>query len=235
MTKIIFIYTLLVYGDQSTQVPSDHTTIFSPQSSTDIPDPTSTSVTSTSITSTSSTSQENSYSRNRGFHGPWRPTSWRPPVPIHIPTFPAPTRRKSINCGQTWAPQGYEVTDHDDQGKCKDCYRIQRSNTNGMKGFEPWKVINGKNALPGEVPWNIEIYHNHNVFKGCGGTLISPSKILSAAHCFHTELETSPNRSTDYINLLYKYKAVAGLLHRDFWRNSPDMQTRDIEKIAIPR
>ena len=233
MTKIIFIHTLLVYGDQSTQVPSDHTTIYSTQSSTDIPDPTSTPVTSTSITSTSSTSQENSDSINRGFH--WRPTPWQTPIPIFIRTTPAPIRMKSMSCGQTWAHQGYEVTDHDDRGKCKDCYRIQRRNTNDMKGVEPLRVINGKNALPGEVPWNIEIYHNHNVFKGCGGTLISPSKILSAAHCFHTELEQSPNRRTDYINLLYKYKAVAGLLHRDFWRNSPDMQTRDIVKIAIPR
>ena len=60
-----------------------------------------------------------------------------------------------------------------------------------MKTVEPWKVLHGKNALPGEVPWNIEIYYHYNFYQRCGGTLISASKILSAAHCFHRELKKS--------------------------------------------
>ena len=42
-----------------------------------------------------------------------------------------------------------------------------------MKTVEPLKVVRGKNALPGEIPWNIEIYYRHNLYQGCGGTLIS--------------------------------------------------------------
>ena len=106
------------------------------------------------------------------------------------------------------------------------------------------RVVNGRNAAAGEVPWNIEIYSYHNYFKGYGGTLVSANKILSAAHCFHTELRRSPKRRTDYVEaatyhnyqrIIFHYKAVAGLKYKNFWQNSPVMQTRDIEKIAIPR
>lgn len=247
MAKIIFIHTLFVYGYQSTQVPSDHATIYSTQSSTDITDPTS-----TFITSTSPTSQENSDSINRGYgtrwgnypYNPWRPNT--DPTPIFIPTLtPAqqPMRRQSFYCGQPLVFQDYQVSDHDDQGKCKNCNRIQRIN---MKTVDPNKILYGTRTSPGEVPWNIEIYNYHDVFKGCGATLISQNKLLSAAHCFVTELRETPNRRTDYIaaafyqnsyRLHFKYKAVAGLQYRNLkdWRNSPYIQTRDIEKIAISR
>ena len=228
---ILLLHKSFAYSDQSTQVTSDYTTILSTQSPEDITDPTS------AISSTPSTStQEYSDSINRGLNTWWgNYNSWRPspvPTPIFIPTWSAlqPIRRKSISCGQTWISQDYEVSDHDDQGKCKNCNRIYQT--------EPWRVVHGKNASPGEVPWNIEIYNRHNFYQGllCGGTLISASKILSAAHCFHKELKQFRNRNTDYVNFFYKYQAVAGLTHRKFnWRNSPNMQTKDIVKIAIPR
>lgn len=230
---ILLIHKSFAYADQSTQVPSDYPTILSTQSTADITDPTS------AISSTPSTStQENSDSINRGLNTRWENYNpWRPspvPTPIFIPTISAlqPIRRKTIYCGQTWISQDYQVSDHDHQGKCKNCNRIHQTH---IETVEPWKVVHGKNALPGEVPWNIEIYYRNNFYKGCGGTLISASKILSAAHCFHKELTKIPNRNTDYVNLLNKYHAVAGLTHRNFWRNSPDMQTKDIVKIAIPR
>ena len=228
---ILLIHKSFAY--QFAQVSSDYTTILSTQSTADITDPTS------AINSTPSTStQENSDSINRGLNTWWgNYNSWRPspvPTPIFIPTISAlqPIRRKSIYCGQTWISQAYQVSDHDHQGKCKNCNRIHQTH---IETVEPWKVVRGKNTLPGEVPWNVEIYDHHNVYQGCGGTLISASKILSAAHCFLKELKKSPNRNTDYVPLLYKYQAVAGLTHRNFWRNSPDMQTKDIVKIAIPR
>ena len=175
---ILLIHKSFAY--QFAQVSSDYTTILSTQSTADITDPTS------AINSTPSTStQENSDSINRGLNTWWgNYNSWRPspvPTPIFIPTISAlqPIRRKSIYCGQTWISQDYEVSDHDQQGKCKNC----------MKTVEPWKVLHGKNALPGEVPWNIEIYYHYNFYQRCGGTLISASKILSAAHCFHRELK----------------------------------------------
>ena len=243
---------LYVYGGQSTEVPSwIDTTTFSTQFGTDISGPTSpmtTPITSTMMTYPTTT-QENSDSINRAFNTWYRPNynPW-PPVPIFIPTTPAPQRlaqpirRNSNYCGQTWFSQNYHVSDHDDQGKCKNCNNINRAK---MEIVDPniSRVVNGRNAAAGEVPWNIEIYSYHNYFKGCGATLISANKILSAAHCFHTELRRSPKRRTDYIEatyhnsqrIIFKYKAVAGLKYQNFWLNSPDMQTRDIEKIAIPR
>ena len=236
LTGILLIHKLL--GDQSTEVPSDYTT----HSRTDIPDPTS-PVTSTSTTST----QSNSDPINRDFNAWWTYKSWRTtPAPIPIPiSTKAPVYGQSSNwqnmqCGQIGVFQRYQVSDHDNRGNCKNCDQIGRKRAQ-MRRVDPHlsRVIHGRNVRQGEVPWNIEIYHHNNDFKTCGATLISPSKLLSAAHCFHKELRSY--RSSDYVNAwnywgsYFNYKAVAGLKYRELRRNSrSSIQTRDIMKIAIP-
>ena len=44
------------------------------------------------------------------------------------------------------------------------------------------KVIFGSSAMPKQIPWQIQ-FINYGELK-CGGTLITPNKIVSAAHCF---------------------------------------------------
>ena len=245
VTGILLIHILFVFGDQSTEIPSDYTT----KSVTDIPDPTS------PITSTTSTStQGNSDPINRDFNAWWAPTykSWRTtpaPVPIPIstqaPVYMQSSKWHNYQCGQIGVFQRYQVSDHDSRGKCKNCDEIGRKRAQ-IRRVDPHisRVIHGRNALQGEVPWNIEIYHHNNVFKTCGATLISPNKVLSAAHCFHKELREFPHRRTNYVKAAtwynyqrsyFNYKAVAGLKYPELRRNSRAMQTRDIAKIAIPR
>ena len=242
---ILLIHISYVYGDQSTQVPSDYTTILSTQHSTDIPDPTS-SITSTSTTSTPG----NSDPINRDYNAWWGTYRRTTPFPIPIPiNTPAPSYMQlskwhNFQCGRIDVKQRYQVSDHDSRGECKNCDQIGRKRAQ-MRRVDPEisRVVHGRNALEGEVPWTIEIYHHNNAFKTCGGTLISPSKILSAAHCFHNELKAFPNRLTDYVdagtyrynNFYYKYKAVAGLKYQQLGRNSWNIQTSDIVKIAIPK
>ncbi|XP_069072238.1 serine protease 55-like [Pleurodeles waltl] len=45
------------------------------------------------------------------------------------------------------------------------------------------RIIGGKNALPAEWPWTVSLQKAGGHF--CGGSIISPMWILTAAHCFH--------------------------------------------------
>ena len=51
------------------------------------------------------------------------------------------------------------------------------------------KIFNGQNTVLGEVPWQAGLTTNPNatdIFMQCGGTLINPTWVVSAQHCFDT-------------------------------------------------
>ena len=58
------------------------------------------------------------------------------------------------------------------------------------------KVIFGSTAKPKQIPWQIQ-FINYGELK-CGGTLVTPNKIVSAAHCFSPthfpQTSTKPER-----------------------------------------
>lgn len=61
-----------------------------------------------------------------------------------------------------------------------------RANNSGI--FEPWAnfdsgfIIGGVPATEGQVPWQVSVQRGS--FHFCGGSIISPNYVLSAAHCF---------------------------------------------------
>ena len=50
------------------------------------------------------------------------------------------------------------------------------------------RVLFGRTPKPEQIPWQVQIVNNLGDFK-CGGTLITPNKIVSAAHCFRNKLK----------------------------------------------
>lgn len=54
------------------------------------------------------------------------------------------------------------------------------------RGAQYSRIIGGMEAEVGEFPWQVSIQARNEHF--CGGAIISEWWIVSAAHCFHSEI-----------------------------------------------
>lgn len=64
----------------------------------------------------------------------------------------------------------------------------------GKKGPGHTRIVGGVAAKPGEWPWIVTfdyLYNTANPGHHCGGTLITDEWILSAAHCFYSDMDKS--------------------------------------------
>ena len=53
------------------------------------------------------------------------------------------------------------------------------------RGIES-RIIGGQYAKEGDAPWMVSLYYTKNLTWGghiCGGSLIGPSSVITAAHC----------------------------------------------------
>lgn len=105
-------------------------------------------------------------------------------------------------------PKDYEVTNHYKKGRCIGCPDFLDRYHSDSSG----KILFGNKTRREEIPWHVSI-HVRNIFHGCGGTLISPSKILSAAHCFGKNPEITGQLTSGFA---YKYHAIVGNTKVDF-------------------
>lgn len=90
-------------------------------------------------------------------------------------------------------------------------------------------VFGGRSAKRGELPWHAGIYRKTSTpyMQICGGSLVSTTVVISAAHCFWSNLNQQLP-TTDY--------AVAvGKIYRP-WNNPKDLdvQKSDVRDIKIP-
>ena len=54
----------------------------------------------------------------------------------------------------------------------------------GLQSSSKSYIIGGTDAAPGAWPWQAALFKDHNF--NCGGSLIDPSWVLTAAHCINT-------------------------------------------------
>lgn len=65
------------------------------------------------------------------------------------------------------------------------------------------RIVNGGEAYPHSFPWQVSVEKNGKHI--CGGSLILPTWVITAAHCVHKEIVPDPEQ----------YQVVVGLHERD--------------------
>ncbi|NWS67780.1 ACRO protein, partial [Crotophaga sulcirostris] len=83
------------------------------------------------------------------------------------------------------------------------------------------RVVGGKDAQPGAWPWIVSIQNPSEAGTGhtCGGSLLSPQWVLTAAHCFN------------YVRSTEKWRVVAGATN--LTQLGPEAQVRNIKRLLL--
>ncbi|GBP36284.1 Modular serine protease [Eumeta japonica] len=91
-------------------------------------------------------------------------------------------------------------------------------------------IIDGRAAERGELPWHVGVYRKdaRPYLQICGGSIISTTVVVSAAHCFWSESAKRSQPPSMYV-------VAAGKLYRP-WNNPRDVdaQMSEVAEIKVP-
>ncbi|XP_041067781.1 transmembrane protease serine 2-like isoform X1 [Carcharodon carcharias] len=90
------------------------------------------------------------------------------------------------------------------------------------------KIVGGQEAAPGEFPWQVSLHLNNRHI--CGGTILTPYWVITAAHC--GERHSSPSRWRVYGGILRQSETLNVKAHNveKFIRhNKFDSQSKDYD------
>merc|ERR1719334_1677713 len=87
----------------------------------------------------------------------------------------------------------------------------------GVSPAHGLSIINGHEARPGAYPWIVSLQYYFGHF--CGGTLLNPNWVLTAAHCTRG---MTPSKVGDHLVVLGSHNHM---------RREPSVQRRHIKRV----
>ncbi|XP_064469832.1 trypsin-1-like [Ornithodoros turicata] len=71
------------------------------------------------------------------------------------------------------------------------------------------RIVGGRNASPGEFPWQVSIQMKNDGFHFCGGSIIAPDVVVTAAHCMQRQAVSFHYFNVAQVKVHESYEPVA--------------------------
>ncbi|XP_014486729.1 PREDICTED: chymotrypsin-2-like [Dinoponera quadriceps] len=112
------------------------------------------------------------------------------------------------------------------------------------------RIVNGEDAKPGEIPYQVSLQNKGSNFHFCGGSVLNDNYVITAAHCVDGKQPGSLQVIAGTINLnnpKSKHEVEQIIVHKEYnpsnsWRNdiallkvkTPFVTSADISHIPLP-
>ncbi|CAK9805104.1 Mite allergen Der p 3 [Anthophora plagiata] len=115
--------------------------------------------------------------------------------------------------------------------------------------YDP-RIVNGQDALPGEIPYQVSLQNKDSAFHFCGGSVLTANYVITAAHCASGKTASSIQVVAGTINLSQPestHNVVKIIIHEkydslDSWKNDiallkvkePFVKSKKITAVRLP-
>ncbi|XP_053996070.1 chymotrypsin-2-like [Hylaeus anthracinus] len=109
------------------------------------------------------------------------------------------------------------------------------SNAGLLGRFDP-RIVNGENAKPGEIPYQVSLQNKDSSFHFCGGSVLNKNYVITAAHCSVGKQAESIKVVAGTINLskpASEHNVVKIIVHEKY--NETDSWKNDIALLKVDK
>ncbi|XP_036138603.1 trypsin-1 [Monomorium pharaonis] len=107
----------------------------------------------------------------------------------------------------------------------------------GILSFFDPRIVNGEEAKPGEIPYQVSLQYKDSSFHFCGGSILNDYYVITAAHCVYGENANEIKVVAGTINLIdpkSQHNVVRIILHEEYDENNSWINDIALLKVRNP-